>query len=139
MPIERRPVLASYLLILIGFLLLIVVASLLYTPPTPPCVSTACNASAVTELVGLVLMVVGIAYLGTVVYRSPTGSVPEPGTTSTPVYSFTLPPPAASEEDRTPPRAPSSTPAPPTRYCPACGVPVRTDFGFCPRCGQSIP
>lgn len=138
MPIERRPVLASYLLILVGFLLAVVVASVIYTPPTPSCNTAQCNASSIADLLGLAFMVIGLCYLGVVVSR-PAASAPPSGTPPSPVYSFTGAPAPPTTPPEPGPALPT-TPAPhPVRYCPACGAPVKTDFGFCPRCGQSIP
>jgi len=138
MPIERGPVLASYLMLLIGFLLAVVVASVIYTPPSPPTCAAACNASAVADLAGLILMVVGLGFLGATVFRTRAAPSPPAGTPPNPVYSFTGGPASPA-----PPPAPalpnSPSPSTPVRFCPACGAQLKTDFGFCPRCGQSIP
>ena len=133
MTLDRRPVMAAYVLILVGFLLAVLVAGSLPTPAPPACSTDVCTASYVSDLLGLVLLIIGIVYLGVALFRAP--RVPDPGTPAGPVYSF---------PGSTPPTPPPSTPSPipsgsGARFCPECGSQVTTDFGFCPRCGHSVP
>ncbi|HTW54987.1 MAG TPA: hypothetical protein VMG36_00860 [Thermoplasmata archaeon] len=140
MAVERTPVLVAFLLILIGFLMAVIVVSFLPIPEPPACYTFLCNAADVIDLVGLFLLVIGMGFLGRALLRA---SKDEPGPVSTnPQYSFTGTPlpPAAPPATVVPPPATPPSPATATgpRRCPACGASVTTEYGFCPRCGQSL-
>jgi len=140
MPLARRQVLASYLLILTGFLLGIVVAGVIPIPEPPACYTATCDAYVVSSLLGLVLMIMGIVYLGIALFRAPRETETPASQVQAPVYSFTAVP-TAPPTSALPSSEPASAPEPSgeVRRCASCGAQVTTDFGFCPRCGQSLP
>lgn len=135
MALERRPVLVAFVMLLVGFILVVVVVSLLPIPAPPACYTAVCNAADVVDLVGLFLLVIGLVVLGRSLLRTPPESDESPS--ASPQYSFTAPTnPAAARSS--PPLGSSTPSAPLARRCPACGASVTTEFGFCPRCGQSL-
>lgn len=134
MPLERRPVLLAFVLILIGFLLAVIVVEALPIPEPPACYSAICNAADIVDLVGLFMMVIGLVFLGRALMKPAAEETAAPSTS--PQYSFTgdALPPASS----TPPLAAPALPPAAPRKCPACGASITGEYGFCPRCGQSL-
>jgi hypothetical protein len=147
MPLDRRRLVAGYVLTVLGLLLAIVIADLIPNVPAPPACSTNyCYAADLSALVGLFLIVAGIVMLGVVIARSGPDGPPGPPGWGGSSYSFVAPPaggaPAAPgggpvPREPTPPGPPAAGPAGVTR-CPACGSPVTSEYGFCPKCGHTL-
>jgi len=137
MAVERTPVLVAFVLMLVGFLMAVIVVSFLPIPEPPACYTLLCNAADAIDLVGLFLLVIGLGFLGRALMRP---SKEETGPVATnPQYSFTgTPLPPASSTAPAAPMPSAAAPVAGSRKCPACGASVTTEYGFCPRCGQSL-
>jgi hypothetical protein len=132
---ERTPVLRSYLLIMVGFVLAIVVVAFLPVPAPPACSTAACNVADWSSLIGLLLILIGISGLTVTLFTKPR---PPSASPTTPMVGFPsgLPsttPPAG------PPAPPPSTPGAPPPFCPNCGTYVTPGTSHCPQCGHAIP
>jgi hypothetical protein len=135
---DRRRLLIGFWVMFGGILFSFVIAGYVFIYPEPPlCTTAECNASEVSALIGLGLLIIGMLFLATALFRG--SSVAEAPTVSapSPQYSFT-PLPTAPVVSPTDPAAPATPPSG-SRRCPGCGASVTAAYGFCPRCGRTLP
>jgi len=136
---DRRRLVIGYSLTAVGLLLAVVVANSIPGVPQPPACSTAnCNAASIADLVGLFAIIAGMITLAFALFQGSSGKPVSAQAIPSMDYSFTPSVPGAG----TPLARPSAPPAlggssRPT-YCPSCGAPITSDYGFCPRCGRTL-
>jgi hypothetical protein len=137
MELDRKRLLLGYSLTVVGLLLAYLVAEIIPTPAPPACSTAACTAADLSSLVGLFVIIMGMIILTLAIFRgrgSAASQAPEfPGSQ----YSFLPTAPAGGAPPSPPPAGPPLS-APATQYCPACGAPVTSNYGFCPRCGRTL-
>ncbi|MFY9716990.1 MAG: hypothetical protein WAK40_03530 [Thermoplasmata archaeon] len=138
MALDRRRLVIGFWVMFGGVLFSFVIAGYVFTYPQPPlCTTAECNASEISALIGLGLLIIGMVFLATALFGgSSTPEAPQVPPAS-PQYSFTpLPTAPASRPTELPtPIAPPSG----SRRCPGCGASVTAAYGFCPRCGRTLP
>jgi len=135
MPPDRRQLRIGFFVVFVGLVLSYIVAGFVFPYPAPICNTAVCNASSASGLAGLGLVIVGMMFLGTALYRED-APAPPPGP-PVPQYSF-APIPNAGPAPPTP-AAPPNAPSDSNRRCPGCGASVTAAYGFCPRCGRTLP
>jgi hypothetical protein len=133
---ERTPVLLSYLLILVGFLLAIVLVAFLPIPVPPACGTAACNVADWASLIGLVLLVIGISGMTVTLFTKPR---PPSATPTSPLLGFPSGPAAPPTGGAVGPAPPHAPPANLQPFCPTCGAYVTAGTTTCPQCGRPIP
>lgn len=142
MDLAHRRLVVGFWLTLVGLVLATVIAGYVFpTPMAPACNTDVCNSAYVSDLIGLGLIIVGMASLAAGVFRpsAPAGGGPQgvPAYPSGP-YSFTAAAPAPPLPPSTAPPTVPSVPSPGVRHCPGCGATVTAEYGFCPRCGRTL-
>jgi hypothetical protein len=135
--LERRRLVFGYTLTVVGLFLAYVVAEVIPTPGPPACYTAECTAADLASLIGLFAIVLGMLVLAIALFRRPpspaSGAPAFPGSQ----YSFAPALPGGGPSPSAPPAVPP--PAPPAvQNCPACGAPVTSSYGFCPRCGSTL-
>ncbi len=133
---ERTPVLRSYLLILVGFVLAVVVVAFLPVPAPPACGTAVCNVADWSSLIGLLLLVIGISGLTVSLFTKP---APPPSGVPPTLPGFPVAPEAPTERPPAGPPPPPATPGPLAPFCPNCGTYVAAGTTRCPQCGRAIP
>jgi hypothetical protein len=131
---DRPPVLRAYVLILLGFLLAVFVASFFPTPAPPACSTATCNASYWSGLIGILFLLIGIIWLTLALFRRPATAS---GAPAPPGYSFPSSSPPTPAAPSPAPRPPATAPSAP--FCPSCGTYVSPGATFCPKCGRTLP
>ncbi len=137
---DRRRLVIGYSLTAVGLLLAVVVAnSIPGVPQLPACSTANCNAASIADLVGLFAIIAGMITLAFGLFQGPGGkaTTPAQGIPSTD-YSFTPPVPGAGTPLARPSAPPSAGGSSRLTYCPSCGAPITSDYGFCARCGRTL-
>ncbi|MGP8078809.1 MAG: hypothetical protein ACLQD8_00470 [Thermoplasmata archaeon] len=136
MAYDRRRLLVGFWLAFFGLLLAFLSGLIPGVPQPPPCGTAICNAAGSADLVGVLLILVGMALLSTgLLGKGSTAAPPDAGYPPG-QYSFSPTPPGPATPLRA--QAPPVPSAPSVRTCPACGASITPEYGFCPRCGRTI-
>ncbi len=139
MELDRRRLLLGFYLTLAGLLLAVLVVDVIPdVPQPPPCQTATCNAAYLVDLVGLLVIIVGMVTLAVALFRGRTRGAEPPAGSPNPPYSFLPAGAPLAGPGGKPPSAPSTGPSRAATDCPGCGAPITSDYGFCPRCGRTL-
>lgn len=137
MELDRKRLLLGYLLTVMGLLLAYVVAEVIPTPAPPACSTAACTAAQLSSLVGLFVIILGMLILAFALFRGRGAVATQAQEFPSSEYTFLPTSPASGAQPSLPSAGPPVT-QPAEESCPACGAPVTSNYGFCPRCGRTL-
>jgi hypothetical protein len=136
--LDRKRLLLGYALTVVGLFLAYVVAEVIPTPAPPACYTATCTAADLASLIGLFAIILGILILTLALFRGRGTAEPPVQAFPGPQYALSPTPPGGAA-----PPLPAPAGAPPlsgqaVQHCPACGAPLTSNYGFCPRCGRTL-